>query len=171
MYLNDKSKTDEQLALMKEKLKLLNLKSKPDEYLYFVFKLIEKYFNDNCSKPNVGYVEGIKFIVELLQMFISNDYKPYNTHFFNNEKKSYIEVYTIYRNHNIHYFAYQQDNKGIYKLNEVGKEQIKFYISNYESMRSYNLNISEEPKVKTYSKTSKQKPLLLMKENGSKVEI
>lgn len=136
--------------LNKIKLKLqflkLRLKSNNEEYVYQVFKTIETIMN--FPRANIGYISGLKFICKLLEIFVDTNYHPYNTHFFNNENGIYIEVYTVYRNNNICYFAYKKNENNTYELHEITSNDIRLYLNNLKSIRAYNLTPNKEYLVK-----------------------
>lgn len=156
--------TEEILNKIKTKLESLKIKFDLEEYVYLVFKTIEAFMNGNFSKSNIGYVEGLKFIYDLLQTFISKDYQPFNVHFYNNDKRIFIEVYSIPRKDDVCYFAYKQNKDGLYQFNEVSKEEIQFYVANYSSMRAYNL-LSGRKVSETYVKEKSLKSICIDRES------
>lgn len=156
--------TKEVLNQIKTKLDFLRVKSDLEEYVYLVFKTIETFMNSNFSKSNIGYVEGLKFIYDLLQTFISEDYRPSNVHFFHNDKKIFIEVYAIARKEDICYFVYKQNEDNLYELKEISKEEVEFYVSNYSSMRAYNLSLGRKVP-KTYVKENSSRSICIDRES------
>lgn len=166
---NDATSFNAEVLLQKFKPKLDTLKSKInyDQYVYYTFQIAEFFINNYFAKTDIGYVSGLKFICQLLQTFISNNYAPYNTHFFDIENKIYKEVYSIPFNGNIKYFAYEQNDEGVYNLHEISKEMIDSYMNKYYSMRSYNLSLQK--KSQSNNKNISE-PLFIEKYEYSKIK-
>lgn len=134
-----KIRTEDTLEEIKTKLNLYRTNYNLEDFTYVVFKTIQAFINSNFKKPNIGYVEGLKFIYDLLQLFMIGGYRPFNTHFYDKEKEIFIEVYALLRKRNVIYFAYKQNEDKLYELKEITKEEVEYYVSNYSSIRSYNL--------------------------------
>lgn len=166
---SDTNSFNTEILLEQFKQRLDNLKSKMnyDQYVYQTFKIAEIFINNFFSKPNIGFISGIKFICHLLQTFISNNYAPYNTHFFDVERGVYKEIYSIPLNENIKYFAYEQNDDGIYKLHEVSKETIDSYMNTFYSMRSYNLVLQKKAQ---FNRKEVTKPIFMTKDEYIKIK-
>lgn len=135
-------KTEDILKTIKEKLNSFNVDY--EEYVYRVFKTIECIMN--VPRYNFSYVEGIRTICMLLKEFIGEQYHPANTHFVNNQKNIYIEVYTLQLNGENRFFAYQQMENGFFELHEKSEEEIRELETICDYIQGYSLNLKKSYK-------------------------
>ena len=105
----DNNSNDTSTDVILEQIKEIFIEKKKslsdEEFVYQVFIFIKNFVNSYFAKPSIGYVAGVKFIYHLLQYFISEEYYPTNTHFFDTDKGEYIEVFSVPLKGNIVYFA------------------------------------------------------------------
>ena len=145
----DNNSNDTSTDVILEQIKEIFIEKKKslsdEEFVYQVFIFIKNFVNSYFAKPSIGYVAGVKFIYHLLQYFISEEYYPTNTHFFDTDKGEYIEVFSVPLKGNIVYFAYRSLENGIFKLEQVSKEIIDSFLRNYSSLRTYNLTLQQKP--------------------------
>ncbi len=116
------------ISKLKYKTNALKDKMSIDEYNYFILNLIQKIVN--IPRENIGFMSGIVFISELIKEFGINNSAFHNIHFFDIEKKIFIDVYETSINDSSHYFAYQMQNKN-YKLQEISKEEVMDFYNQY----------------------------------------
>lgn len=116
------------ISKLKTSANILKTQMPIDEYNYFFFNLIQKIVN--IPRENVGFMSGIVFISELLKEFNFDKNNFRNTHYFDINKKIFIDVYETLVNGNSHYFAYQKYNKN-YRLQEISKEDVIFFSNKY----------------------------------------
>lgn len=130
------------LELSKKKLEELGPKNAED-YNYRVFKFIEGYMNSKTWGINIDYITGIQFINKLMFEFFGRKNRPHNTHFVNNEEGFYAEVYTLVKNGQNCYFAYQEVEPGRYELHEVNEIIIKELEGKCNYIKGYNLSLTK----------------------------
>lgn len=125
IYLNGIS-TEEVLETIKNELKMDQKKFhwSEEEYIYHVFKSIEDIMN--FPRQNIGFISGVTYIYYLLQFFIEN-YSSYNTHFLDEDNNLKIEIFAVPKNEKIVYFAYKENENGLYELKNYRKKNLKAF--------------------------------------------
>lgn len=111
---------------------------------YRVFKFIEGFINSNVWGFNIDYISGIQFINKLTSYFLSSKNRPHNTHFINNEENFYAEVYTLEKNSQNCYFAYQEVEPGRYELHEVEEKEILKLKEKCHFTQGYSLKLKKD---------------------------
>lgn len=129
--------------------KAKNSKEANEEYIYCVFKEIAKIMNNPEYK--LGYVSGRRMIYLLLEKYISPDYKPNYTHFYNEDKTTFVEIYTVIRENVPYYFAYQENANGTYELQEVPAIYVECLTNVYKADHIQNLIVLPKPEFSFYN--------------------
>lgn len=123
--------------------KAKNSKEANEEYTFCVYREIAKIMNNPEFK--LGYVSGRTMIYFLLEKYIGVHYKPNFTHFYNKDKTSFIEIYTVVREGIPYYFAYQENLNGMYELQEVPALYVECLTNTYMADHINNLVILSKP--------------------------
>ncbi len=105
------------------------LKWSEEEYIYQTFKQIENWINS--KRQGIGFVSGVTHIYDLLQFFIPN-YTIYNTHLLDKENTLEMEIFSLMRNSEICYFAFQKTKEENYELHEMIQNELEFCIEERE---------------------------------------